>query len=135
MLLIFEDAEYAKIPSPKRTWVMNMMRSALSEVEDNPLLDEMKEYAFVIRGEYKTGWGKHKLQALLSLGLSQGEAMDPGVVTRHGTPAEAQAQGWDKSYLPPKRKRSIQDILMSDDDEPAPVKESPGEGQDIGTFG
>lgn len=121
---------------------MKTLRTKLAEM--SPLGEMINEYAFVIRGEYRVGKGESKLSALLAMGLSKEEAMDPAVVSKHGTVFEAQNEGWDAPPVPaqdpeevktPRKKWNVQQILMGSDDEPAPVKEGPGGGQDIETFG
>lgn len=87
MILDIPDEEYEKIPSPKRTWVMRVVRAELAGFE--PFLEEDLEYAFLLRsGKFKSVKAESKVAAIGVLGLKVDE------IERHGTMEEAVRDGW-----------------------------------------
>lgn len=98
MLLKFSDDEYEKIPSPKRTWVMEVLRTELSKIEKNPFGALIKRFSFLAGGKYYEAKGSNQMDAFLSLGFTQEQAFDRNFLTRFGTVEEAKRDGWSVTW-------------------------------------
>lgn len=89
----FDDEIHAKIPVPKATWVRKVVEDKLREMDHRSLVETDFVFCFVIGGKFVQAKGKNKPEALMSLGYTK-EQVYSGVAQKHGTPEEAQAQGW-----------------------------------------
>lgn len=87
MFLQFDDLEYEVIPSPKRKWVMDVLRREMKSVS---VVAEVM-WAFRIDGRCMKALGRTRTEALGELGYG---VKDFDRIDRHGPLSEAVADGW-----------------------------------------
>lgn len=93
MILHFEEDVYAKIPSPKSTWVRSLVFERLQTMGGEKLDVHETEFCFMIGGKFVRGVGENKKDALMRLGYKEAEIY-AGLAQKHGTVDEAKAGGW-----------------------------------------
>lgn len=108
MMLNFDETEYSRIPKPKRTWVMRVLRGALGELDKERFEAEEKEYVFEWENGMKVAKGVNPLDAMMSLGLSKQEAYkERDSLVRWAPKADAIKEGWYKDQEVPREASQV----------------------------